>query len=78
MTKLTETIFVVRIGKAGITDGAIDEIKRHLRQKKVVKVKFLSAFMKDNNKKLVANEIANRCEAIVLKQVGFTVVLKKY
>lgn len=75
---MTEEIFVVRIGKSGITDGAIDEIKRHLRQKKVVKVKFLSAFMKDKDKKLVANEIANRCEAIVSKRVGFTAVLNKY
>lgn len=74
---MSEEIFVVRIGKSGITDGIINEIKRHLRQKKIVKVKFLPAFMKNNDKKLVAQEIAGKCEAIVSKRVGFTVVLEK-
>jgi len=78
MSEKVNEIFVVRIGKSGITDGIVEEIKRHLRQKKIVKVKFLSAFMKGKDKRLVAQEIACKCEASVFQRVGFTVVLKKY
>ena len=32
----------VHIGKSGITDAVIDQISKHFRNKKIIKVRFLS------------------------------------
>lgn len=67
----------VRIGKAGINDAIITEIGRHLKMKKLVKVKFLPSAMENQDKKKMAQKIAALCDAILVKRVGFVVVLKR-
>ena len=66
----------VRIGKAGITENIIKQIKDQLKKKKVIKVKFLSTAIKDNKKEL-ANELAQRTNSKIIHKVGFIVVLSK-
>jgi RNA-binding protein len=70
------------IGKNGINDAVIKNIKTHLRTYGVIKIKILKTYIegKDNegkDKKFLAKELANRCEAQLIDVVGFTVVLAK-
>jgi len=66
----------IRIGKAGITENVIKQIKDQLKKKRVIKVKFLSSAIKDNKKELV-NELAQRANAKIIHRVGFIAVLEK-
>ncbi|NQV08324.1 YhbY family RNA-binding protein [Candidatus Woesearchaeota archaeon] len=66
---------VMRIGKNGLTEGTIIEIKKQLKKKKLIKIKFLRAFLGNNDKKQAAKEISEKTESIIIDQVGFVVVL---
>jgi RNA-binding protein len=68
---------VIRIGKSGLTENAVDEIKKQLKKKKLIKIKFLKSFISDKNKKHVANEIAEKTQSTLIDMVGFVVVLWK-
>ena len=68
---------VIRIGKNGLTESTIKEIKKQLNKKKLIKVKLLKAFISDKNKKEVAKEIAEKTSSQLIYMVGFVVVLYK-
>lgn len=68
---------VIRIGKNGLTESTIKEIKKQLNKKKLIKVKLLRAFISDKNKKEVAKEIAQKTNSQLINLVGFVVVLYK-
>jgi RNA-binding protein len=68
---------VIRIGKNGLTEGAIAEIKKLLKKYKLIKIKMLKGFAMDKNKKTVAREIAEKTDSELVQQVGFVVVLYK-
>ncbi|MCX6651059.1 MAG: YhbY family RNA-binding protein [Methanomassiliicoccales archaeon] len=68
----------VHVGKEGITNALIDEIVKQLKGRKVVKVRLLPSVEED--KKVVAEELASRSHSILIEVVGFTVLLceKRY
>jgi RNA-binding protein len=68
---------VLRIGKSGLAEGVIEEIKRQLKQKKLIKIKLLKSFIGDKDRKLIAEEIAEKTGSELAHQVGFVVVLHK-
>ncbi len=68
---------VIRIGKNGLTESTVKEIKKQLNKKKLIKVKFLRAFISDKNKKEVAKEIAQKTNSQLIDLVGFVIVLYK-
>lgn len=68
---------VIRIGKNGITEGIIEEIKSQLKKKKLIKIKFLKSAMEDIDKKVLAKRIAEDTNSELIDQVGFIVVLHK-
>jgi RNA-binding protein len=68
---------VGRIGKAGLTDSVIEEIRKQLKKRKIIKVKFLPSHASGKDKKQFAGELARKTGAIVVSQVGFVVVLKE-
>lgn len=53
----------VQTGKNGINEGLVEEIKKHLKAKKTVKVKFLKAFIKGKDRKKVAEELNEKIGA---------------
>ena len=63
----------VQIGKSGITETLIKEIKEQLRKKKLVKIKH--ALKGDN--KTIANQLAEKTNSNMVLQIGKTVVLYK-
>ncbi len=68
---------VIRIGKNGLTDSLVNEIKRQLENKKLVKIKLLRPFIQDKDKKMAAKEIAEKTGSVLIDSVGFVVVLHK-
>ncbi len=66
---------LVRIGKAGITPTVIEEIKKQLKKRKIIKIKFLPGHAKGKNKKEFAAELAKETGAKIISQIGFVVVL---
>ena len=68
---------VIRIGKNGLTDSVVSELKKHLKKKKLVKVKFLKSSLGDKSRKEFALEIASKSGGELIHQVGFVVVLYK-
>lgn len=71
---------LVRIGKNGLTESTINEIAKHLKKKKLVKIKMLSSFLEGkekNFKKEAANEIACKTGSELIDLTGFVVVLHK-
>ncbi len=74
-SKAVELKPIIWIGKSGLTDNAIKEIKIQLKKKKLIKVKFLKSIVKEKDKKELFNELASKTGSKVIHQVGFVVVL---
>jgi RNA-binding protein len=68
---------LVRIGKNGLTEGIVGEVAKLLKKKKVIKVKFLHAFVEENDRKEAAAELAAKTNSIMVHQVGGIVVLMR-
>lgn len=68
---------LVRIGKLGITDTVLDEIKKQVRKRKIIKVKFLPGHAVGKDKRQFANELAEKTGTEIVHQVGFVVVLQR-
>ena len=68
---------VVRIGKNGLGETVIEEIKKHIKKKKTIKIKLLRAYVKDTDKNIIFMELAKKLDAEILEKKGFTVVLHK-
>jgi len=67
----------VRIGKAGVTDSIVAEIKRQVFKYKTVKVKFLAGNAMGKDKKAFARDLAVKTNTKFVSQVGFVVVLSR-
>jgi len=68
---------ILRIGKNGLTDSVIEEIKKLLRKKRLIKVKILKTAMENINKKELVMDLVNKTDAVLIEAVGFVVVLAK-
>jgi RNA-binding protein len=67
----------VKVGKAGLTDNIIKEIKDQLKKKNVIKVKMVKGALENSNKKDLAKELANKTDSEIVHKVGFVMILKK-
>lgn len=63
----------VHVGKEGLTEGIVEEVKAQLKRAKLIKVRVLPAA--DKGKDEVAEELAARTNAKVVETRGFTVLL---
>ena len=66
---------VLNIGKAGITPTVIGEISKQLKKHKLIKVKLLKNV--DEDRKEVAQLIAEKTEATLISVVGSVITLHK-
>ncbi len=66
----------VRVGKNGLTDGVMNEIRAQLKKRKVVKIKFLKNTEREDMKAM-ADKIAGDTGSRVLDVRGFTITLEK-
>ena len=68
---------IVRIGKAGITTAQIEEIKKLLKKRKLVKIKMLNNFIDKIDRKAAAKELTDKTDAVLVDAIGSVVVLYK-
>lgn len=66
----------LRIGKTGITEETIKKLTHILKKNKTVKVKFLASAIQDNKKQL-AEQLADSTNTKIIHRVGFVVVLTR-
>jgi len=73
---------IVHIGKSGLTDSVLDEIKKHLKKRKLIKIKCLSFYLDNlgevSNKekvRMVAQSLSDKLNAEIIQVVGFTFTL---
>ena len=65
----------MNIGKEGLTETVIEEVKRQLRQKKLIKIKMMQALAQQSNKDEIAKQLAEATESLLVDRVGFIIVL---
>lgn len=68
---------LIRIGKNGLTEGMIKEIRLMLSKKRMIKIKLLKAFIAGKDKKQLAEEIAENTDSILVEQIGNIITLNK-
>lgn len=61
----------VWIGKKGISDSTINEIKSQIKERKIIKIKWL------RNTEIVPEEIAKMANADIIQKIGRTMILSK-
>ena len=65
----------VAVGKNGVTDRVIEEIKSQLKRKRIIKIRLHGESKLSRLE--VANELATRSDAKLVDVRGFTVVLTR-
>lgn len=65
---------IMQIGKAGITQGVIDQLDHELEERSLVKVKLLKTSLLAD-KKVLAQELATKTGSELVQVVGYVVVL---
>ena len=68
---------IIIVGKGGLTDSVVKEIKNQLKKRKLIKIKFLKGIVKEKGKKELAAELIAKTNAKLVQHVGFVVVLYK-
>ena len=71
---------IIRIGKNGLTESQVEEIKKHLKKRKLVKIKILKSLIDEKGTKIkhdMAREICEKTGAQLIQRVGFTVLIYK-
>ena len=76
-TEPVAEVMVVQLGKAGITDSFIEEVRDQVKKKKTVKVKILRSAKGEKDREEIAAEVAKRCNAVLADVRGNTFVLTK-
>jgi RNA-binding protein len=71
---------IIQIGKNGLSDAVIEEIRRIIKKKKIIKIKLTRGCLDGMDKKEIAKLISEKTECVIISQIGFTVTIfpKKY
>ena len=65
----------INIGKGGVNDNVIEEIKRQLKANEIVKLKFAKNIARDKDKYI--DEITSKCRAKLIDVRGHVAVIYK-
>ena len=65
----------INIGKSGVNDNVIEEIKRQLKANEIVKLKFAKNIARDNDKYI--DEIVSKTKAKLIDVRGHVAVIYK-
>ena len=66
---------IINIGKNGVTDSVVEELKKHIKANRLVKVKVLKSAEAEKDLKTIAEELAERSQSTLIEVRGRTVVL---
>jgi RNA-binding protein len=67
----------IRIGKSGLSEGTMSEIKKQLKHKKIIKIKFLNNFIEGKDKKKEIENLINLTDSELIEKKGFTITIYK-
>ena len=65
------------IGKNGLTDNVIKNIKNDLSKERLVKIKILKTYIDSEGKEKIFDDIASQTGAKVVHTLGFTITLTR-
>lgn len=68
---------LTHVGKNGITDSLIEELKRQMKDNKLIKVKLLKSAVEAMPREELAKELAEKTKSELIEVKGNTVVLFK-
>ena len=68
---------MVRIGKSGVSESVIGEIKKQLHKDGMIKIKMLKSFIGTKDRKEVVKEIVEKTNSQLVLSVGFIIVLAR-
>lgn len=68
---------VLRVGKNGLTEGAVKEIEKQLKKRKLIKVKILKSALAAKNKDELIKDIVDKTSSVLIEASGFVVILAK-
>ena len=63
---------LIRIGKKGITESLLDEIKKQLKKKKIIKIKLLKSYTADKDTEKDINSITEKTNSKLVEKRGST------
>ena len=66
----------IRIGKSGVTDAIISEIKLRLKKEKTIKIKTLKSARDKADRRTIAEDVAKKSNAKLMDIRGNTFTLK--
>lgn len=68
---------VMNIGKNGITETVVEEIRKHLKATRMIKIKMLKSSREEKDTTAIAEELAQATGSQVIEIRGNSVVLHK-
>jgi RNA-binding protein len=68
---------VIHVGKNGLNLSVVSEIKKQLKKKRLIKIKFLRSALGDKDKREVFSELASEVDGKIILKTGFVLVLQK-
>lgn len=68
---------VARIGKNGLTENQMSQIKMLLKKKRLIKIKVLRNCLDKSTIDGLIEEIVSKCECILIDKIGLTFSLYK-
>ena len=68
---------VVRIGKSGLSESLVQEIKKVLDKRKLIKIKLLQSSIDNADKDKLIEEIVAKTQSELIESVGNMVVIHK-
>ncbi len=74
--KVHSSLITIQLGKKGITDGFLEEVRRVLKKRGKVKIKILKS-ARTMPRKEIAEIIAKRTGAKISKIIGYTIILEE-
>jgi len=66
---------ILRIGKLGLSDSAVNELNNLLKKRKLVKIKLLPSYLDGKNRKEAVEQIAQRTNSELIESIGNVAVL---
>ena len=68
---------ILRIGKNGITDALVREVRRQVENREIIKIKLLKVLTADGDRRKIAEDLAARADVLLVHVVGSMVTLAK-
>ncbi|MGB3908664.1 MAG: YhbY family RNA-binding protein [Methanomethylovorans sp.] len=68
---------IINIGKSGVTDSVVEEIKKHLKTDHLIKIKMLKSSREEKDTAAIAEELSQATASKVIEIRGNNVVLYK-